>query len=209
MVTSWLILLAWTARVEATPGMQTPRYPWGPEVRCNLNPAKPAGLHPDALTALKGIALTHRITQGINHSVEQGNVHNTDGFVEGKAYTAAADISVRCLSEAQIKALLDRLADSGFAAWYRKDGQDDWKGPPHIHAVYAGCRLKPVLHWQVEDWLRGGTGLRENAPYKFWQPRAETREKLRAFYRPFTGNASATPIQHRHGGFATQVARSV
>jgi hypothetical protein len=166
-------------------GTQAQRFPWAPEVRCSLNPAKPTGLHPDAFAALKGLTLAHRITQGINHAVDKGNVHDTDGFVEGKAYTGAADISVRCLTEPQIKTLLDRLADAGFAAWYRKDGQDDWKGPPHIHAVYAGCRLKPILQSQIEDWLRGGTGLRGSAAYKFWQPRTESRDKLRALYRPF------------------------
>ena len=161
-------------------------YPWAPDARCSLNPAKPAGLHPEAIAALQGLALAHRITQGINHAVERGNVHDTDGLVDGKAYTAAADISVRCLSEAQIRMLLDRLADAGFAAWYRKDGQDGWKGPPHIHAVFAGCRLKPVLHLQVEDWLRGGTGLSRNDPYKFWQPSSLAREKLFDRYRPYS-----------------------
>ena len=165
---------------------QAQGYPWAPGVRCDLNPAKPAGLHPEALAALKRLALAHRITQGINHAAERGNVHDTDGVVDGKAYTAASDISVRCLSEAQIRMLLDRLADAGFAAWYRKDGQDDWKGPPHIHAVFAGCRLKPVLHLQVEDWLRGGTGLSRNAAYKFWQPTDQAREKLRDRYRPYS-----------------------
>src|SRR5678815_5019014 len=164
---------------------QTPGFPWAPGVRCDLNPAKPAGLHPEALAALKGLVLAHRITQGINHAVERGNVHGTDGLIDGKAYTAAADISVRCLSEAQIRTLLDRLADAGFAAWYRKDGQDGWKGHQHIHAVFAGCSLKPVLHLQVEDWLRGGTGLSRNETYKFWQPSRPAREKLRELYRPY------------------------
>src|SRR5207244_5052328 len=123
--------------------------------RCKLNPAKPQGLHPDAYLALRKLEAAHRITQGINHSRDRGNVHDTDVTVQGIAYTGAADISVRCLTAAQIQALLARLAESGFSAWYRKDGQDGWTGPPHIHAVWAGCRLKPILLQQIERWLDG------------------------------------------------------
>ena len=68
---------------------------------------------------------------------------------------------------------------AGFAAWYRKDGQDGWTGPPHIHAIWAGCRLKPVLQQQVEDWLRGGNGLYSNSRYQFWQASAEMKDPRR------------------------------
>ena len=132
-------------------------YPWAPSVPCKLNPAKPQGLHPDAYSRLQSLSLAHRITQGINHAVERGNVHDTDVTIDGKPYTGAVDISVRCLSQAQIKVLLSALADSGFAAWYRTPGKDGWSGPPHIHAIWAGCRLKPVLQSQVEDWLEADT----------------------------------------------------
>jgi hypothetical protein len=162
---------------------QPASYPWAPEVRCNLNPWKPQGLHPDAYSRLQGLAVAHRITQGINHLPERGNVHDTDGTVSGKAYTGAADISVRCLTQAQIKSLLAGLADLGFAAWYRKAGQDGWSGPPHIHAVWAGCRLKPVLREQVEDWLEGRNGLSSNKPYQFWQASPETKETVGKLYR--------------------------
>jgi len=134
-------------------------YPWAPDAACKLNPAKPRGLHPDAYAALRSLTLAHRITRGINHSAERGNVHDTDGTVNGKAYTGAVDISVRCLTQVQIRTLLARLATAGFAAWYRKDSQDGWTGPPHIHARWAGCRLKPVLRQQVENWLVGGNDL--------------------------------------------------
>jgi hypothetical protein len=168
---------------------QTPHpittYPWSAEVRCNLNPAKPQGLHPEAYSRLQGLALTHRITQGINHSSERGNVHDTDVTVNGKPYTGAVDISVRCLTQGQIKSLLDGLAKLGFAAWYRKAGQDGWSGPPHIHAVWAGCRLKPVLRAQVEDWLDGRNGLPSNQPYQFWQASPEGIENVRKLYRAF------------------------
>src|ERR1051326_3786 len=112
------------------------QYPWAPEVQCKLNPHSPHGIHPGAYSRLQEMAVAHRITQGINHSPEPGNVHDTDGTVDSAPYTGAVDISVRCLNQSQIKMLLGRLADAGFAAWYRKDGQDGWSGPPHIHAVW-------------------------------------------------------------------------
>jgi hypothetical protein len=159
------------------------KYPWGPEVGCQLNPSKPAGLHPEANAALQSMALAHRITQAINHSLERGNVHDTDVTIQGRPYTAAVDISVRCLSAAQIRSLLDALATRGFAGWYRKAGLDDWTGPPHVHAVWAGSPLKPVLRQQIESWLSGGNGLGTNRPYQFWQPSPEMKNKVRTLYQ--------------------------
>ena len=156
--------------------------PWGPEAACKLNPARPEGLHPGALSALRELSAAHRITQGINHAATPGNVHDTDGTLGGKPYTGAVDISVRCLSGMQIQSLLGRLAELGFAAWYRKDGQDDWAGPPHIHAVWAGCRLKTVLQKQVESWLAGKNGLGAGRRYRFWQASATIRETVRRIY---------------------------
>ena len=146
--------------LASDPGLAqgTGRVPWSPSATCKLNPAKPQGLHPQAYDALKKLSVAHRITQGINHSKDSGNVHDTDVTIQSVAYTGAVDISVRCLSEMQIQLLLGRLAESGFAGWYRNDGQDDWSGPPHIHAIWAGCALKPALRRQIESWLGAGVG---------------------------------------------------
>jgi hypothetical protein len=159
--------------------------PWAPDARCKLNPARPQGLHPDAYSALKTEAVAHRITQGINHAPERGNVHDTDVTINGKPYTGAVDISVRCLTAAQIQALLARLAAHGFAGWYRNPGRDGWSGPPHIHAVWAGSPLKAILQWQVESWLNGKNGLGSDALYQFWQPSREMTDKVRTLYRKF------------------------
>jgi hypothetical protein len=177
----WLVFVVTplSAQIEK----KAERLPWAPEVRCNLNPARPQGLHPGAYSALQTIAATHRITQGFNASSDRGNVHYADGTINGKPYTGAVDISVRCLTPEQIKAFLGRLADAGFSAWYRKQGQDDWTGPPHIHAVWAGCRLKPFLQYQVESWLDGKNGLSSNKPYQFWKPTSDMQAKVRNLYR--------------------------
>ena len=178
-----MLFVLFIAAPFVTGAVQTPRYPWAPEVRCQLNPARPAGLHPAAYAALQSKAIGHRITQGINNVSERRNVHYTDGTINGKAYTGAVDISVRCLSEAQIKTLLAELAGLGFAGWYRKDGRDGWTGPPHVHAIWAGCRLKPILQQQVESWLEGRNGLFPNERYQFWQPSMELVETVRKLYR--------------------------
>jgi len=169
--------------VEPRPLQAPANAPWSPSVRCALNPTRDKGLHPDALARLRRLAVAHRITQGINHSTTAGNVHDTDGISDGQPYTGAADISVRCLTAGQIKTLLERLADAGFAAWYRKPGEDGWAGPPHIHAVWTGCSLKAVLQQQVRSWLDGNNGLSSNRPYRFWQPTADLKEKVRTLYR--------------------------
>jgi hypothetical protein len=180
----YLVLNASLALASVRSMQQAVNPPWSPDAQCRLNPAHPNGLHPSALSALQTLSLAHRITQGMNNSSDRGNVHQTDLVISGKPYTGAVDISVRCLTEAQIRTLLGRLANIGFAAWYRKQGQDGWTGPPHIHAVWAGCSLKPILREQVESWLNGGNGLfSRDAVYRFWQPSAELKEKVRALYR--------------------------
>jgi hypothetical protein len=156
--------------------------PWKPDAACKLNPAHPQGLHPDAYAALRSLNVAHRITQGINHSADRGNVHDTDVTVAGVPYTAAVDISVRCLTEAQIKELLAGLAGLGFAGWYRRNGRDGWTGPPHIHAVWSGCHMKAFLQYQIESWLDGGNGLGENQPYRFWQPSGQLKDTVRGLY---------------------------
>jgi hypothetical protein len=183
-ILGFLLVVVFAGTVSASP-QESPPYPWRPEARCTLNPAKPDGLHPEATAALKSLALIHRVTQGINHSSDRGNVHDTDVTIGGQPRTAAVDISVRCLSEAQIKTLLESLASVGFAGWYRKNGQDDWTGPPHIHAIWSASPLKPVLRRQVESWLEGGNGLGTNRPYRFWQPAPKQQEAVRTRYRQF------------------------
>jgi hypothetical protein len=177
------MLICATPHLAAARRQASTEPPWSAKNRCTLNPTNDKGLHPSALAALRTIAVAHRITQGINNPASRGNVHYTDGTVNGQPYTGAADISVRCLTAGQIKALLESLGGAGFAAWYRKSGEDGWTGPPHIHAVWAGCSLKPVLQWQVQSWLDGKNGLGSDRPYKFWQPSATLKEKLRALYR--------------------------
>jgi hypothetical protein len=48
--------------------LQANPFPWGPQTSCKLNPARPAGLHSEAYSALSKNGIAHRITQGINNT---------------------------------------------------------------------------------------------------------------------------------------------
>ena len=94
----------------------------------------------------------------------------------GKFYSAAADLSVKAggLNHTQIATWIEELCRAGFVAFYR--------APPkfgeHIHAVYAGVPMKPVLQKQCEDFFAGRDGLvsHSNIDDEYWYPSNELRE---------------------------------
>jgi hypothetical protein len=136
------------------------------------------GIHPRASDALRLAGVTKsRIVQTIGDATNSGGTHLEDGTFEDSVYSAATDISADKLSDTQIRTLLDRLGRLGFAAWYRQPGHDDWpaQDSAHIHAVYAGCEMKPLLQVQVAAWLRGKNGLLSDSTYAFytWNPTAQ------------------------------------
>jgi phage-related protein/SLT domain-containing protein/BMFP domain-containing protein YqiC len=56
------------------------------------------------------------------------------------------------------QSVLQALIANGFAAWIRSG--PGWEGNEHIHAVYMNAPdLSPQAAWQVQDFLRGGSGL--------------------------------------------------
>lgn len=119
-----------------------------------------------------------RITQTIGSAPASAGYHSSDGTADGRAYTAAVDLSTRDLSSTEIRALLQRLGENGFAAWYRQPGSDGWPASeaPHIHAVFAGVVMKSALRAQVRDFLDGRNGLTSHSIYRFWPPPADVRE---------------------------------
>lgn len=163
--------------------------PWKAQQNCAIAKKGHEGLNPMALQALVLIAADHRITQTINSATAASNYHGRDLTIDGKDVTSAVDISVRCLEPAAIKRLLSELARNGFAAWYREDGKDSWKGAAHIHAVFAQEPLKPKLREQVSSWLDGRTGLRGNAKYEYWHPTDQERRTVNSMYQASTAPA--------------------
>jgi hypothetical protein len=130
------------------------------------------GLHPDASDALVFLGITEdRITQTIGDAPDSAGTHAEDGSAEGHPYSAATDLRVLGLSEADIDQYIADLAAVGYAGWYRQPGQDgvpsDWS--PHIHAVWVGAPMKLSLRNQVRSWIDGRNGLASDTPYEFHQ----------------------------------------
>jgi hypothetical protein len=124
------------------------------------------------------------ITQTVGYAAASAGYHAPDGTVDGHDYTAAVDISVHGLSQTQIRALLDRLGQNGFAAWYRWPGHDGWPSSEvaHIHAVFAGVIMKAQLREQIRDYLAGLNGLASHTTYSFWRAPTADRDIVRLLF---------------------------
>ncbi|MNO34943.1 hypothetical protein D3C76_249900 [compost metagenome] len=160
--------------------------PWEASRNCHLNKSQSSGIYPEAAQKLSDLELIPRVTQGINQTKSPQNVHGTDDVIDGVPYTAAVDISVRCLDgdrDGKIKGLLTALAENGFVGWYRKNGSDGWSGADHIHAVWVKQKLKPSLEKQVNSWLEGKNGLRKDAVYQYWKPSDELKETVSGYFK--------------------------
>lgn len=158
----------------------TPQLP-----TCAHRPLLHWGLHPDASDRLRCAGVPDaRITQTIGSAAASAGTHAADGQVGGAPYSAATDISTRSLSTADIHGLLDRLANQGFAAWYRWPGHDGWPSSesPHIHAIYVGCAMKASLRSQVGAWLASRNGLVSNTVYRFHTWSAAQRALVRSVF---------------------------
>lgn len=174
------------ARPSGTNDTCAPAPPPTPQLpTCARRPLMHWGLHPDASDRLRCAGVPEaRITQTIGSAAASAGTHAADGRVGGAPYSAATDISTRSLSTADIHALLDRLANQGFAAWYRWPGHDGWPSSeaPHIHAIYVGCAMKASLRSQVGAWLASRNGLVSNTHYGFHAWSAAQRALVRAVF---------------------------
>lgn len=145
---------------------------------CPSAPLLHSGLHPEASDRLRCAGVTaNRITQTIGSAPASAGYHASDGTANGQQYCAAVDLRTRDLSTAQVRSLLDQLGRNGFAAWYRQPGADGWPSnqSPHIHAVFAGVRMKSQLRGQVRDFLENRNGLSSHSIYRFWDIPVEVK----------------------------------
>ena len=144
-----------------------------------------SGLHPEASDRLRcaGVSASS-ISQTIGYATASAGYHAPDGTAGGLAYTAAVDLRTGGLTTTQIRALLARLGENGFAAWYRQPGSDGWPSSeaPHIHAVFAGVVMKSELRGQVRDYLSGRNGLASHTLYRFWSPSTATLGIVRLLF---------------------------
>ena len=144
------------------------------------------GLHPEASDRLRCAGVSaNRITQTIGNAAASAGYHAADGNVGGVSYTAAVDLRTRGMSTAAIRELLVRLGQHGFAAWYRQPGADGWPAnqSPHIHAVFAGVRMKSQLRGQVRDFLQNKNGLSSHRRYQFWTIPEEIKGLVEQLFR--------------------------
>ncbi len=158
----------------------TPEAPGWPD--CERRPLLRAGLHPDASDRLRCAGVgADQISQTIGNAAASAGYHAQDGIANGEPYCAAVDLRTRGLDHAEIRALLDRLAEQGFAAWYRQPGADGWPADeaPHIHAIFVSVRMKAALCGQVRDFLEGRNGLSSHRAYGFWRPSDALLERIR------------------------------
>ena len=168
------------------PDGPTPENPgWAP---CPRRDLLEWGLHPEASDRLRCAGVgAERISQTIGDAAASAGYHAEDGRTDGEPYCAAVDLRTRDLSNAEIRALLVRLGENGFAAWYRWPGHDGWPGDeaPHIHAVFAGVRMKAALEEQLGDFFHGLNGLASHSHYDFWEAPENILELIRLLYARF------------------------
>ncbi len=124
------------------------------------------------------------ISQTIGNAPASAGYHARDGSISGDPYCAATDLSTHGMTNSQVRALLARLADGGFAAFFRNPGHDGWPSGQarHIHAIYVGVHMKSQLREQVRDWLNGKNGLTSHSTYSFWQANAAQKNAIRSLF---------------------------
>jgi hypothetical protein len=143
------------------------------------------GLHPLASDRLRCAGITAaRITQTIGGAPASAGTHLQDGVADGHPYSAATDLSVSGLSDAQVKTLLTKLDSLGFAAFFRNPGHDGWPTTEarHVHAVFAGAKMKASLQSQIADFEAGKNGLASHTAYTFYQPPADVKAYIKTLF---------------------------
>jgi len=143
------------------------------------------GLAPAASDHLRCVGITaDKISQTIGNYAASAGTHAQDGTIDGYAYSAATDLSVKTLTNAQVKVLVDNLATHGFAAFFRDPGKDGWPASEarHIHAIYVDVKMKASLRAQVKDWLAGLNGLASHTKYTFYQASPAQKQLIKTLF---------------------------
>lgn len=167
-------------KAAAPPG-ETPAAAACPHVAAILK----WGLHPTASDRLRCAGITAaRISQTIGYATASAGTHAADGSVGGAQYSAATDLSVKGLTDAQVKVLIAKLDALGFAAFFRNPGHDGWPSSEarHVHAVFAGAKMKSSLRSQIADFLAGKNGLASHTTYTFYQAPVDVKAYIKKIF---------------------------
>jgi hypothetical protein len=83
-----------------------------------------------------------------------------------------------------VKVLIAKLDALGFAAFFRNPGRDGWPASQarHVHAVFAGAKMKSSLRAQIADFLAGKNGLASHTAYTFYQPPADVKAYVKKIF---------------------------
>lgn len=169
-------------------GAEAPSEPDAGPPKCTIlqvpnAPYLRAGLHPDASNALQYLKWpAARITQTIGNASASAGTHGQDGTAGGQRYSAATDLSVSGMTDAEVKVLIEKMTEVGFIAYFRDTGKDGWNGVRHVHAIWPGARMKTSLRNQVADWMVGKNALVSHAPYRFYQWSQCWRDAIKEVY---------------------------
>ncbi len=112
--------------------------------------------------------------QTVGYAIKSAGTHAPDGtFInsegDNEPYCAATDFSVlrpNHLSGGQVSRLLLAMLERGFAPFWRHEGT--FQDGPHIHAIWADCKMKPQLQAQLGDFVVGRSGLVGHRLDSFW-----------------------------------------
>jgi len=158
-------------------------------------------MHPAARAAFDAACKTSDlklvIVQTEGSAPASAGTHGSDGKYQQPdgtwhSYSAALDLSVKqgatkistgehlALTEERIKWALYNLALHGFAGWYRRPSQGF--DAVHLHVVFAGVKMKPMLQKQVRDFLADRTGLASHGHESFWTAPPEVDAKIRVLF---------------------------
>lgn len=164
-----------------------------PIIKALSLPVRPFGMLPAAFTAYLSTGYpSSRIGQTMTvpgHRVAaSAGTHDQDGTLAGIPYACCVDLRVADLRGQEVKSLLLKLWDAGFAAWYRCANypEDHWSGATHIHAIWVAAPCKRSVRGQVHDFCARPckTGLASHLEYHFLQPSIEQQNKVATAFLP-------------------------
>jgi len=142
---------------------------WRPQkpIPIPFQPLPFATLHPHTQRVFRRLGIApERVAQGLGMAPASAGVHGVDGWVNGRPYCAAFDLSVSGLTLHQTRALLHKLRGAGFVCWWRVPGvsfptttRGGVETGPHIHGIDPFVPHKRRLEGQIRDYVAGNNGI--------------------------------------------------
>jgi hypothetical protein len=131
-----------------------------------------------------------RIMQTVGTARASAGTHKADSTIKNRhgarePVTGAVDIRTRDLTEGEIESLLTWLYEAGFVGWWRHEGS--FAENQHIHAIYVGMYLKPLLCRQFWDFIGKKDGLAGHGFINHVRATVEQNQKLIKLFSTYNG----------------------